>query len=378
MSKKKVVLLKSLLCRKGGAEKYALRLAHAFNESGADVTLLTSGSKPLEPVPFEIVSLEKKSWMSVQAVERFDQFCTDFIKSHPADVVFGLDRNRNQTHLRASNGVHAAYLKRRGMKEGLWKKLFCQINPLHQTLLSIEKNSFESPDLKKIFTNSFMVKEEILHTYSVPSDKIEVVHNGVEWQSLAKPFARWQEERSQHVQHLNLPSSVYHFLFVGHNYRRKGLEELLKALYLLPTKDFHLSVVGREKKIHYFQALVEKLDLKKQVSFFGAQNHLSSFYQLADALVIPSFYDPFANVTVEALAMGLHVVSSLANGGHEVLSEEEGTLIADPLNQQAFSLALLHAMQFPKTPLRASMTREAVKHLDFSHQLGKLINKVLL
>ena len=46
------------------------------------------------------------------------------------------------------------------------------------------------------------------------------------------------------------------------------------------------------------------------------------FYQMADALVIPSFYDPFANVTVEALAMGLFVLSSKHNGGPEILTKK--------------------------------------------------------
>ena len=67
------------------------------------------------------------------------------------------------------------------------------------------------------------------------------------------------------------------------------------------------------------QALAAKLNIQRRVTFFGPQKEIRPFYQFADALVIPSFYDPFANVTVEALAMGLFVVSSKSNGGHEIL-----------------------------------------------------------
>ncbi len=63
------------------------------------------------------------------------------------------------------------------------------------------------------------------------------------------------------------------------------------------------------------------------------------FYQLADALAIPSFYDPFANVTVEALAMGLFVVSSRSNGGFEILDPSKGIIIEN-LSESRFGSGL--------------------------------------
>jgi len=100
------------------------------------------------------------------------------------------------------------------------------------------------------------------------------------------------------------------------------------------------------------------------VEFFGPQKEILPFYKKADALVIPSFYDPFANVTVEALAMGLFVVSSKTNGGSEALTKTNGVVVKDSLID-----ALETALKKPKTKERASQIRESVKHLDFSNQM---------
>ena len=67
------------------------------------------------------------------------------------DIVFGMERNRFQTHIRAGNGVHAAFLKSRLASEGVLKYGMCLINPLHRKILELEKEGFENPKLKKIF-----------------------------------------------------------------------------------------------------------------------------------------------------------------------------------------------------------------------------------
>src|SRR5579872_2612784 len=229
-----VVLLKSQLCRFGGAEKYALRIAQAFRKKECPVTILSSESPASishDPL-MQIVSHKFSSSMSFRKLQEFDKFCAKFLSQSKADIVFGLDRNRFQTHLRASNGVHAAYLQHRRASEGLWKQFTYEINPLHRTLLKIEREAFEHPDLQMLYTNSFMVRDEILQFYSTDPKKIHVVHNGVEWEEMRKDFDEWPEKRKHIAERLGLDPNVYHFIFIGHNYQRKGLEKFLEGLSL--------------------------------------------------------------------------------------------------------------------------------------------------
>lgn len=369
-----VTILKSRLNAQGGLEKYAWHLAHAFCKKNSPVTLLTT--EPVTP-PFEhpllkIVSLSIRCMTSYFHVRNFECAAHDFLEKHPTPIIFGLDRNRFQTHLRAGNGSHAAYLHHRSLQEGVVKQLSFRCNPLHRLILSIEKASFENPRLRSLFTNSHLVKREILALYDTPPEKIHVIHNGVEWTALQPSFDAWHIERERLLTTHGLDSNAYQLLFVGHNFRRKGLEPLLHALKGLPIQ---LSVVGSDKQIGFYRSLAHKLGLN--VRFFETKKDPRPFYQMADSLAIPSLYDPFANVTVEALAMGLFVISSRTNGGHEVLNPLSGAIIDHPLDPSTLREALMIALSRPKTPASSLQIRASVEHLDFPNQLNAMVDACL-
>ena len=354
-----VVLLKSRLAHRGGLEKYTRRLADAFAARGCDVKVLTTGECPSWG-EIEVISLGETSKLSYQHLVQFDRACRSWCQQHQPEIIFGMERNSYQTHYRAGSGVHAVYLKRRQLTERWLKRASFQFNPLHRYLLRIEKEAFESPDLKVLFTNSEMVRQEILETYATPEEKLKVVHNGVEWEEKREVFKKTFEKPR---------AAPFHFLFVGNGFKRKGLHFLLKGLSKLKTP-CQLTVVGKDKH----QRAFERQSRGINVHFVGPQADVTPFYQAADALVIPSIYDPFSNVTLEALAMGLFVVSSKYNGGHEVLTPETGVVIDD---LGAMEGALHRALERPKTLERATTIRQSIKELDFSHQLAKIVQHTL-
>lgn len=362
---KSVVLLKSRAKNKGGLEKYASRIANAFIEKGAKVTILSTGSSlPDSEIP--VFATKTIPWPAFLRMEQYDHFVKKWLETNRVDLVFGMDRNRHQTHFRAGNGVHAAYLKSRFQTDSFLKASFCYINPLHRKILELEKAAFENPLLQKLFTNSEMVKKQVLYYYNVDPKKIQVIHNGVEWQEMQNDFDSWQEKKEKH--------NPFHFLFIGNGYSRKGLDRLLFALSQMANEPFHLSVIGKENQIEKYKSITKRLGLKEKVTFYGPSHAIRHFYQIADCLVIPSFYDPFANVTIEALAMGIFVLSSKHNGGHEILNSENGSIIEDLLNPDSILASLKIAMQHRKTEKSAKLIRESVKDYDFSNQLKILMD----
>lgn len=373
---KHIAILKSRAGNSGGLEKYASRISSGFAEKGARVSLLTTGlsenvfSHPsISSHPIQTIS-----WPAFLRMEQFDSYVQKWLQREKPDLVFGMDRNRYQTHIRAGNGVHIAYLKSRVFTEGKIKHWICLLNPMHRKILELEKTAFENPHLRKIFANSHMIRRQLLKYYDIDPAKIEVIHNGVEWHEMEEDFLDWKEKKKDACLRLGLDSERFHFLFIGSGYLRKGLDQLLKGLSRLKRRDFHLSVIGKDNRMQTYFAKAIQLGLKDNIRFFGQQSNTRPFYQIADALVIPSFYDPFANVTIEALAMGLFVVSSKSNGGFEILSENNGTLIENLLDLDSIESALQIAMMHRKTPASALAVRQSVAHLDFSQQLQKLID----
>lgn len=372
---KHVVLLKAGAQNSGGLEKYASRIATAFAQRGAKISVLTTGAgKPSSTHPqITFYPTKTSSWPSFLRMEQFDRYVQNWLKNEPADLVFGMERNRFQTHIRAGNGVHISYLKSRILTEGKLKHWMCHLNPKHRKILELEKTGFENPQLEKIFANSYMVRNELLEHFSIDPQKIEVIHNGVEWNEMEIPFSQREEGALAFAKKFHIDTNCYHFLFVGNGYLRKGLGMLIEALAEMKNKDFLLSVVGKDNKAEYFQAKAIQLGLKDKIRFFGSMEEMTPFYQLCDALVIPSFYDPFANVTIEALAMGLFIVSSKQNGGHEILNQENGIVIEDLMNRDSLTSALETCLKHRKTQANANLIRQSVAHLDFSKQLNKLI-----
>ena len=109
-------------------------------------------------------------------------------------------------------------------------------------------------------------------------------------------------------------------LFSGNNFGPKGLGTLIKALSLLKEElaDLCLLVLGRGRK-GPFQRLAQKLRIAQRVVFAGFAKEPERFYGASDLFVLPTKYDPFANVCLEALASGLPVITTTANGASEII-----------------------------------------------------------
>jgi glycosyltransferase involved in cell wall biosynthesis len=108
---------------------------------------------------------------------------------------------------------------------------------------------------------------------------------------------------------LHLPSGGRGVLFVGNDFRKKGLPALLDALALLPA-DTWLAVVGEGEQGAAMRQRVADLSLGQRVHFLGALQQMDAAYLAADCLVHPTLEDTYAMVVLEAMAHGLPVAVS--------------------------------------------------------------------
>lgn len=378
MTDNEIVLVHQSLSSPGGLEKHTLKIASAFLQAGKRPALLMETPLPDGLLPSEIatVYLPIRRKATFLKVREFNQRCLAWKEKYRPKVFFGMDRISSASHVRLGNGSHRTYLSRM-IEASLYSPIRKFLNPFHRSILRIEREMFENAYLEKAIANSYMVKGEIVRDYSIDPSKIIVIHNGVEWNELAPEFENWVETKNKIAQSLRLDPHTYQFLFIGNGYSRKGLLPLLEGLSLLKERNYHLSVLGKEKNMTPFKTRVQALGLDSHVTFFGPQTNPLPFYKIADSLLIPSVYDPFANVTIEALAMGLFVVSSKYNGGKEVLTEDTGKMIDNLFDPDSICRALQLALDRPKTWISSELIRNSVKKFDFSLQLQKVIDVCL-
>jgi UDP-glucose:(heptosyl)LPS alpha-1,3-glucosyltransferase len=357
----RIAFLKNTFHASGGLEKYCLKLYEALCQRGHRVAILTASCSPDAPC----TKICSRLRLSALNVLWFDFHCRQYLKSHPHDVVFGFDRHLLPLTLyRAGNGCHAAYLARRAKESSLLKRVSFSINPLHRITLLSEKYTFERHPPLFIICNSHLVAHEIYQYYPrTPHSRVVVIHNGVEWTGFAPHFQ--QKLNSPHD-----PNGPRKLLFIGHEWERKGLDRLLYALGSIREVSFHLTAVGRERNPDRFATLARNLHLEDKVTFIPTAQSALPYYKEADIAVIPSRYDPFANVTVEALAMGLFVVTTAANGGSEIITQNvNGIVLSEDAAAAKMGQAIASACRMTRDPALPEAIRESVKKFDFSHQL---------
>jgi len=168
---------------------------------------------------------------------------------------------------------------------------------------------------------------------------------------------------------LKLDPDAFYFLFVGNGFERKGLKFAIEALSLFP-RDIKLIVVGNDKNIKKYKKLVHDLKLSNRILFAGYQQNVIKFYQIADTFLLPTLYDPFSNASLEALAMGLFVVTTKDNGCSEVIKDFSGIVIENSNEVDSLVYAMKLAISKEKDPFKIRMS---VAHMDVEEQVKKLV-----
>ena len=141
-------------------------------------------------------------------------------------------------------------------------------------------------------------------------------------------------------------------LSVGHLIERKRNHLTVAALKLLP--DYDLLLVGEGPERPKLEAQAAALGLAERIKFLGTRRHheLAEIYTAADALVLASSREGWANVLLESMACGTPVIASNIPGNSEVVQTAAAGRIADENTPEALANATRDL--FATTPDRAA------------------------
>ncbi len=308
----------------GGAERYLELLARGLVEKGFRITLLCADAPPhsffVESAKVDLVRLDVprlsvgrvlRPWYFPMAVQRW-------LKRYPQPFVFSLERHWRQDLLRAGDGVHVEWLERRERLHGLWMKAMHRASPYQNLMRWSERRAYHPERTLRVMANSQFVKRQIVARFGFPEGRIDVVYNGVD-------LRQWPAEPDPHIRtRLGIREDALVAVFVGTGWERKGLRRAVEAVGAWRAKSgrpAHLLVAGKGPRHRYRAEGVEFLGTCGSVD-------LARVYRGADVMILPTLYDPFANVTLEALASGVPVVTSASNGASEILTAgRDGTVL---------------------------------------------------
>jgi UDP-glucose:(heptosyl)LPS alpha-1,3-glucosyltransferase len=310
----------------GGVERATAGLVGALVEHGYDVHLLSPrGQAPMRGVTLHALCLPPLP--SAARVLALAMSARRVVAGGSWDVVQSHERTLSQDVYRAGEGCHRAYLasEARPRARGLY----------HRIVLSLERRVFARTP--RIVAIAEVGRREIASLYGVAADRLSVVYNGVDLERF-HPRNRALYRGAVRGE-AGIAADAFTALFVGSGFARKGLATALEAFATFSDRAGRLVVLGKGDASHY-RALASRLGIGERVVWLGARDDPERWYAGADIVVLPSRYEPFGNVHLEALAAGLPVVASSHAGGAEVITDGVNGSIVSPTDAPAITSAL--------------------------------------
>lgn len=249
---------------------------------------------------------------------------------------------------------------------------------VHRHGAHLESRAFQLADV--VVVPSKGLAEELARTYPFVRDKLTRIPNPVDVGSFV--HGPTFDRAGARVQ-LEFPPDAVVFAFVAlGDFARKGLEVAILALARLQSRQARLLVVGgNSREISTFQTIAARADVADQVRFVGLQPDVRTFLWLSDVFVLPSAYEAFPLVTLQAAAAGLPlIVPPDVHGSSEFLQHGiNGWFAARTIDDVAAAMrtAVESSSELPEMGRRARRAVEPFDSRFFVERWGQLFERLL-
>jgi D-inositol-3-phosphate glycosyltransferase len=345
----------------GGQNVYVRQVGEALAKLGWQVDMFTRKSRATDPVivqhscycrtirlvagPEEFIPRDRLFQYLPQFVEAFQKFQTKEGTNYPLvhthywmSAWIGLEL-RKLSNIQVIHNYHSL---------GVIKYQAVDRPLIAQTRIDIERQILEEADC---IVATSPQEQEYLRSLVSQKGYIEVIPCGTDtsnFRVMSRPEARAR---------LGFGAEDQVILYVGRFDPRKGIETLVRAFAKLKEQaagcpaapHLRLVIVGGSEpgqadglERSRLEKIVDDLGIADQTIFAGRIGHdaLPAYYTAADVCVIPSHYEPFGLVAIEAMACGTPVVASDVGGLKFTVVPEETGLLVPPQNEDAFAEAI--------------------------------------
>ena len=318
---------------KGGAERYTFDLAEGLARRGHEVTLIASTFGP-RPAGVACVELGERGVTRLGRYWRFLDELDRHLDRRTYDVVHAMLPVRRCDVYHPHAGVaaeaiesghtkHAGVVKRElarvGNRVNLKRRAFARVEgellngkgPLPGPPPGYRERGEEAGGGPVVLCLSEYVKGTVRKHYpGLAEDRLATLFNAVDLKKFDPAKAGTRDRATDAVVGL----------MVAQDFERKGLREAIVALSRVKELPIKLRVVGRPDPAAYVE-LARSLGVGESVDFAGPQRDVLGFYADADFFVLPTRHDPCSLVVLEALAMGVPVISTKQNGACEIMTD---------------------------------------------------------
>src|SRR5215212_8706290 len=361
----------------GGLARHVRKLSEGLIEQGVEVHVLTRGGEespaeersggvaihrirePKRPTDLgEFVAWVERmnSDMLAAGVELGDRYSFDLVHGHDWLVANACDHLARRFDAPLVTTIHAT---EHGRHQG-WVEKHPQAY-IHGVERWITNRS------ERVIACSTFMREQIVDVFGVPEASIDVIPNGIDPEDL-QPHDD-DELRRLRAEFAEPSESLV--LLVGRLVYEKGFQDALEALpeiiERLPRTRFVVAGSGTHEEELRRQA--EELGLMSHGTFVGwiGDDVLHSLYRIADVCVVPSIYEPFGLVALEAMASGCPCIVADTGGLREVVPHDEAGLRFRSRDPEALARVAIRVLADDDLGRRlVAEAREHVRRFDWS------------
>ena len=194
------------------------------------------------------------------------------------------------------------------------------------------------------------MKREIIYYYPITAEKIKIIPNPVDYNHFQVPSAFDKNEERIKLGYLK-DDFVIIFSALG-DFSRKGLDVLFDSLVLCNNNKIKILIVGGARgEIKIYTTIAKRLKIENQVNFVGFQNDVRPYFWCGDIFSLPSTYETFSLVVIQAAAAGLPILATKLYGVEEyIINDKNGWIV------ERDSYKIAEILEKILTDLKSSMT----------------------
>lgn len=361
--------------RRGGAEKYTIDLSRSLAHRGHDVTLL-AGSFHEPPWEVKQIKCEASAITKTLGYRRFLSQLDTHLSTHSFDVLHAMlpVRQCDLYHPHAGLAIESlitGHLKYRGKFAQTVARWANRTNPKRRAFARVERQLLSGSVPPMVLCLSDYVRRSVRDRYPLGDNLLPILFNAVDLRHF-DPKRRPDAGNDMRAE-FGLGHETVVALFVGQDFHRKGLATAIRAVGRCTDPRVRLLVVGKDVPGPY-RGLARKLGIEKRVVFAGGTPDAYRFYRGADFFILPTRHDPCSLVVLEALAMGVPVITTSLNGAAEIMTHGlDGMIVNDPNDVLRLTDAIKTLMD---DRIRSTMAQAALSlrpRLSYDQHVSQLV-----
>jgi glycosyltransferase involved in cell wall biosynthesis len=229
----------------------------------------------------------------------------------------------------------------------------------------------------KVISITNFTREYLIDSYKIPADMVDLVYQGTE----VDRFTSTPETKQEALNRYPLPENAGPILAsVGSFEERKGQVVLLEAVAKLaagPLPNVHVMFVGEGPDEEMLKAKVKEMKLENNATFFPFTKEPNYVFERINILTLPSLYkEGLPNVLLEAMSMGLPVISSKMAGIPEIVFDGKTGYMVEPgkVDQLANAVEKMWSDQTAYLEMGKNARKLMEEKFDKKHQFGAFLD----